>query len=90
MINFRVYTTVEYDMTYEFRVDNKEELIETLTDILGDENRARAIAESARLEGSDLSGAEGYELLEFLQQYDTRVDEQFDNEIVSSIYIEEK
>ena len=90
MINFRVYTTVEYDMTYEFRVDNKEELIETLTDILGDENRARAIAESARLEGSDLSGAEGYELLEFLQQYDTRVDEQFDNEIISSIYIEEK
>jgi hypothetical protein len=85
MIVFRAYTTVEYDMTYEFRVDNKEELIETLTDIVHSEERAREIAE-----GAELEGWEGEELLYFLHQYDTRVDEQLDNEVVSSVHIEGK
>jgi hypothetical protein len=85
MIAIRLYTTLEYDMTYEFRCDTKEDLIENLTDILKSADRAKEIAE-----GAELEGWEGGELLLFMQEYDCRVHEEPVDERVHSIEIEDK
>lgn len=84
MIALRLYTTLEYDMTYEFRCDTKEDLIEILTDVVHSEDRAKELAE-----GAELEGWEGAELLLFMQEYDCRVHEEPVDERIQTIEVED-